>query len=250
MPVWAFCCLSAGHCRCSPRGLAALELSHLPHAHQGQTEGQPPRAAATRAVNVQLQAVPADVSYRLEWKRAEHGVNRNAAVRLIPYVSSDSTLRHAGAQQCMHMRSGGLGRSLLLLRSSESSYRPWCDMQNPPLDPPVADLAAAETSAGTMSSTSSRKPPARGASLSPMQAPRAGALARASPRQEPSDAPPQSRAIGGSTPLCPGPCRQSRRRHDLAPAAAAPARPGSIRSGKRPAVRFRALSGGAQQLES
>ena len=36
-------------------------------------------AVAARAVDVQLQAVPADVAYRLEWKRAEHGANRNAA---------------------------------------------------------------------------------------------------------------------------------------------------------------------------
>jgi Resolvase, N terminal domain len=37
-----------------------------------------PRAVAARAVDVQLQAVPADVAYCLEWKRAKHGANRNA----------------------------------------------------------------------------------------------------------------------------------------------------------------------------
>jgi hypothetical protein len=35
--------------------------------------GQPSRAVAARAVNVQLQAVPAGVAYRLEWKLADHG---------------------------------------------------------------------------------------------------------------------------------------------------------------------------------
>ena len=35
---------------------------------------------AARAVDVQLQAVPGDVAYLLEWKRAEHGPKRNAAV--------------------------------------------------------------------------------------------------------------------------------------------------------------------------
>jgi len=39
----------------------------------------PPRAVAARAVNVQLKAVAADVAYRLEWKRKEHGADRNAA---------------------------------------------------------------------------------------------------------------------------------------------------------------------------
>jgi hypothetical protein len=37
---------------------------------------------AARAVDVQLQAVVADVTDRLEWKCAEHGANRNAAPRL------------------------------------------------------------------------------------------------------------------------------------------------------------------------
>ena len=42
---------------------------------------RPPRAVAVRAVDVQLQAVPTNVAYRPEWKRAEHGANRNAAAR-------------------------------------------------------------------------------------------------------------------------------------------------------------------------
>ena len=33
---------------------------------------RPPRAVAARAVDVQLEAVSADVAYRLEWKRAKH----------------------------------------------------------------------------------------------------------------------------------------------------------------------------------
>jgi hypothetical protein len=37
---------------------------------------------AARAVDVQLQTVSADVTYRLEWKRPEHGANRNAAACL------------------------------------------------------------------------------------------------------------------------------------------------------------------------
>jgi hypothetical protein len=40
---------------------------------------RPPSAVAARAVDVQLEAVARDVSYRLEWKRAKHGVKRNAA---------------------------------------------------------------------------------------------------------------------------------------------------------------------------
>jgi hypothetical protein len=36
---------------------------------------------AARAVDVQLQAVPTDVAYRLEWKLAEHGADRSAAAR-------------------------------------------------------------------------------------------------------------------------------------------------------------------------
>ena len=40
---------------------------------------RPTRAVATRAIDVHLKAVPADVAYRLEWKRPKHGATRNAA---------------------------------------------------------------------------------------------------------------------------------------------------------------------------
>jgi hypothetical protein len=36
-------------------------------------------AVATRAVDVQLKAVPGDVANGLKWKRAKHGANRNAS---------------------------------------------------------------------------------------------------------------------------------------------------------------------------
>jgi hypothetical protein len=64
--------------------------------------GRPPRAVAAWAVDVQLEALAADVAYRLDWKRAEHSANRNAADCLSRYVGNDSTLRQAGAQQGMH----------------------------------------------------------------------------------------------------------------------------------------------------
>ena len=51
---------------------------------------------------MQLQAVPADVAYRLEWNLAEHSATVTPSSAESPYVSDDSTVRHAGAQQCMH----------------------------------------------------------------------------------------------------------------------------------------------------
>jgi hypothetical protein len=36
---------------------------------------EPTRREAARAVDVQLQAVAGDVAYRLEWKRAQHGLD-------------------------------------------------------------------------------------------------------------------------------------------------------------------------------
>jgi len=45
---------------------------------------EPPRREAARAIDVQLQAVAGDVAYCLEWKRAEHGPNRNAAASREP----------------------------------------------------------------------------------------------------------------------------------------------------------------------
>ena len=40
---------------------------------------------------MQFKAVADDVAYRLEWERAKHGANRNAAASRESYVSSDST---------------------------------------------------------------------------------------------------------------------------------------------------------------
>jgi hypothetical protein len=40
------------------------------------------RRVAGRAVNIERKAVPTNVAYRLEWKRAEHGAKRNAAASL------------------------------------------------------------------------------------------------------------------------------------------------------------------------
>jgi hypothetical protein len=62
---------------------------------------RPPRAVTARAVDVQLEAVPIDVADRLAGKPAEHGVIVTRGLIESPYVSSDSTIRHAGAQQCM-----------------------------------------------------------------------------------------------------------------------------------------------------
>lgn len=62
---------------------------------------RPPRAVAARAVDVEFQAVPADVANRLKWKLTEHGatVTPHDGVGLVHACASK--VRRADAQQCM-----------------------------------------------------------------------------------------------------------------------------------------------------
>jgi hypothetical protein len=62
---------------------------------------------AGRALNIERKAMPADVAYSLEWKREEHDANVTSRLLRSPCVSSNSTLWHASAKQCMHL--SGLG---------------------------------------------------------------------------------------------------------------------------------------------
>jgi hypothetical protein len=63
---------------------------------------QPSSGVTARAVDVQLKAVAADVP--IVWNGSSRSMVRSVTPRLLrsPYVSNDSTLRHAGAQHCWH----------------------------------------------------------------------------------------------------------------------------------------------------
>jgi hypothetical protein len=67
---------------------------------------EPPCGEASRAIDVQLKAVAGDIADGLEWKREKPCATVTPRSAQSPDLSSDSTLWHAGAQQCKH-RGGG-----------------------------------------------------------------------------------------------------------------------------------------------
>jgi hypothetical protein len=82
---------------------------------------EPARREAARAVYVQLKAAAGDVADGSEWKLAEHRATVTPRGLESPYVSSDSTLRHAGAQQCMQRRRYAAATTVTVVMSSASA---------------------------------------------------------------------------------------------------------------------------------